>query len=372
MRFAVGSGLVMAVACVLPSVAQAQDKNYPNQEDRDLDRALRKEYGDPNGPAPAPQQPAPTQPVRVERHDDEDEFFFHLGVFGAYWAAWLRDASVSSGRQGIHGDYVPLYGSDTSATNLDDPAHGQIYRAWIDLGPWFSIDGGVTRASFHSENTNPRDFQFRAHQFNQGTDLETRFQFLTADLNFVVHPAHSAWGQVDLLVGGRYLWSNVEFKQTGFGFFGPPVIVGGGGGFGGGPFGGIVNDKVNQTVEGFVPTVGLGFKLRPIHNKDVALEFAARGVVGGFDWEERRWRDGRGDFNDGFNNGDPNSNFNRSSYYAYTANADGSLSLILWDTFGFTAGYHYDVNHISIENRDGTKRAEWKAHGPYGGIFVQF
>jgi hypothetical protein len=371
MRFAVGSGLFVAVAMGLPSVAQAQDKNYPTQEDRDLDRALRREYGDPNGPAPPQERPAPSQPIRIERHDDEDEFFFHLGVFGSYWAVWLRDASVASGRQGFHGDYVPLYGSDTSAADLSkgDPSHGMITRGWIDLGSWFSFDGGVNRASFHTENTNPRDFTFRAHQFNQGTDLETRFQFLTADLNFVVHPAHCAWGQLDLLVGGRYIWSKVEFKQGG-GSFTPPILAGGGFGFGGFgvPFG-PATDKVGQTVEGFVPTVGLGFKLRPVHTKEIAVEFAARGVVGGFDWEERRWHDRGDSFDNGFN--DPN-NFNRTSYYAYTANADGSLSLILWDTFGFTAGYHYDVNHISIENRDGSKRAEWKAHGPYGGIFVQF
>jgi hypothetical protein len=390
MRVAIGCALALTVAA--PSIVRGQD--YPrSDDDRKLDDALRKEYGDPNAPPPPPRPlerryreptppppppPAPPAPP-ADARDEEDDMFLHMGVLGAHWMARLQDASVSAGRPGVHGDYVHLNGG------LDDPAdlkisETQLFRAWIDLGRFVSFDGGAERAWFRDSTISPRDFVFRDQQFSAGAPIDTKFEFLIADFNFAIHPFNCPLGQFDILVGARYAWSNVQFTSNGgggvvvFAPAPPPTITVIGGGFGGpvvgpptlpGAAAPVQGTRVNQTVEGVIPMVGLGGKIRPLHEKDVSIEVFGRARVGAWDWETWRGRDDGDWGGDGWGR--------RSVYYVYSAELDGGISVVLFRTIGLTAGYHFDSVHLEQSDSNGTsKRADWKAHGPYGGAFIEF
>lgn len=410
MRVATGFGVVLALACGVPSVAMAQEKQpaprhrhcpgcgqeLPSErcptchqgkpvadEDRELDRALRREYGDPNGPAPrrletpepTPIPPPPVDPNRrAPSYDDEDrDFYVRLGVFGAHWAARVTGVSVSNARNGFHGDYVSLSGGKNAAGNLEGWSQTQLFKAWIDLGPWFSFDGGANRSFFTDTGQLNRDFVFRGQQFTTGSALQTRFQSLVADFNFVVHPVHGRFGHLDVLFGFRYLYSKVTFQSNGGNGLGPapqpPVIVFVNPGFGFSPFFlpqgpgpapfAQASSRTSQTSEAVIPMIGIGGTLRPVHTKDVSVEIFARARAGGFEWQERGYSYRRNKWID-------------RGFYAYSSELDGGISLVLFQTLGLTAGYRMDVAFIERNDMRETNRSEWKAHGPYAGAFLQF
>ncbi|MEZ0227730.1 MAG: hypothetical protein ACAI25_03840 [Planctomycetota bacterium] len=405
MRVALGL-VAIALACGAPRLASAQDgagaqhrhcptcgQDLPSRrcptcgqgrqlsdEDRELDRVLRREYGDPNGPprrrlieTPPPEPVPPPPPVNPNRRapsdDDSDrEFYVNMGVLGAHWAARLSNARVSSARGGFHGDNVGLTGGQLSGAELDGLSNTQLLRGWIDLGPWFSLDGGANRAFFRDSGQSTRDFVFRGQQFNAGQVLETKFNALIADFNFVVHPVHGRWGRLDVSLGLRYMYAQSQFRDTGLGGSGAQpqgvdVIVTGGGGAplfipGPGPSG-FSTGKVKQTNEAVIPMVGIGGAFRPVHEHEITIEIFGRARVGGFDWEERgysyrrdRWVDRR--------------------FYAYSAELDGGVSIILFGTLGVTGGYHFDLAHIERRDMGESDSSDWNAHGPYMGAFLQF
>ncbi len=421
MRAATGL-VVLALTCGAPLLANAQDGPAPHKhhcptcgqgvpakrcptcgqgralsdEDRELDRVLRREYGDPNGPprrriieTPPPEPVPPPPPINPNKRapsddDDDRDFYVHMGVFGGHWAARLSNASVAGARGGFHGNNIPLGGGQFSGAELTDWSQTQIYKAWIDLGPWFSFDGGANRVFFRDLGQPTRDFIFRGQQFNAFQNVETKFNALVADFNFVVHPVHGRCGHLDLFLGFRYLYSEVQFRnsgfgpnvQPGFGGFGGPnggnaggnsvdvIVTGQPGppGFvpvnpgGGGPAPGFLAKSVNEAV---IPMIGIGGTFRPVHAKHVSLEIFGRARAGGFDWEERgysyrrnRWVDRR--------------------FYAYSAELDGGVSLILFQTLGLTAGYRIDMSHIERTDMGESEKSDWNAHGPYAGVFLRF
>src|SRR5438445_228059 len=121
MRIAVGFAVVVGLGFLCPAMVGAQDRPS-GDEDRELDRVLRREYGDPDGPPPppraqhrlrptlppAPPPPPPPPPRRTTPADEYDEFFLNLGVLASHWHCMLGSASVSGARNGVHGDYVDV------------------------------------------------------------------------------------------------------------------------------------------------------------------------------------------------------------------------------------------------------------------------
>jgi hypothetical protein len=245
---------------------------------------------------------------------------------------------MGAGRAGTYGHHVPLDGASNAVAEFD-VANTQTYRGSIGLGPengpYISLGGGARWATLRDTQTGTRDFNFRGQQFFGRDTIKTKFEFLIADADLEVHPWSSKWGRVDITLGGRYIYSYVNFRDT----TSPTSFS-------------------QQTLESVIPMLGLGGVLRPVHAKSLAIELYARGRVGGFAWETQGTT-ARGHTVD-------------ESFYSCSLQAEGGMSILIGGTIGVTAGWLFEAVEIEKEDKLETKRASWTGHGPFAGLVVEF
>jgi hypothetical protein len=320
--------------------------------DRHLDETLRREYGDPNGP-PAPQPPEDTRfappPIHVvnNHHEDDDDFGkFRLGFLAAGAGSYVRDARVGS-----------------AGTHADRGWGAQLrFGAWIDLGRYFSIEGAYAVTGFEKGRRDDRRNPYAFSGWGYGTVPEPRrdYAFETADVNLVVHPFACDLGQLDLLVGGRYLsgelTTRLPYSYYNFGY-----------GIGPGP-------KVRSRLEGGMPMVGIGGVLRPVKTNGFTLELYARSRVGGFSYRDDGYY---GDHADrGYYGGGYRANGRwhvrpADKYMAATIEAEGGVRFIFADTVGVALGARYEYNEIHKSDLTSDNRADWRSVSPFVALFVQ-
>ncbi|MBI3722342.1 hypothetical protein HY251_00070 [bacterium] len=368
-RLAAAAAVSVPLGLLLPGVVRAQDagggrRAAPDKSqadlDRELDETLSRTHGDPNEPPPphphedlAPNRPPAEAPLAVEGGDtDAGRFRFRLGAMGAHWMARLYDVSVSKGKAG----------GPVANLNLDDGSHDfktdweyaqtQTYRAWIDLGDMFSIEGAGRNAVFRREGNSASNFTFGRASFFQNEFLKAKFEFTSVDLSLVVHPINCEMGQLDVFLGARYLWSDVKIQGTsrfaptmsGFPFPAPaPRPL---------PNFSFPANQDSQTVEAILPMLGLGGAIRPIHfGSGSYFEIFARARVGGIDWENES---------------------GSKEYYAVSFEAEGGIAIVFSNFIGLMAGYRFEYNEIERANERTFKYATWKSDGPFGGVLIQF
>lgn len=325
--------------CPTCGQAPASDEDV----DRELNEALKKAHGAPGEPAPPPPPPEPEAepapppkpPKKHKDEDDDDPFRVYLFGMAAHWSARIFDVYVGSSKGGAYGPHVSLDGEKNAVVDLeDDPAQTQTYWGSFGLGRYVSFSGGARTAFYRADSTSTRNFVFRGQQFFTGQALTTKFQFLTSDLNLEVHPANGKWGRLDLILGARYMMTDVTFRNR------------------------TTNTEVEQRVEAVVPMIGVGAAVRPIHAKAFTLELYARGRIGGLSYEQRGvTRSGR--------------RIDRE-FEAMAAEAEGGIALVFFDTLGVIGGYRFEMGEIDRQDRTDRKQSSWKSEGPFAGVLLQF
>jgi hypothetical protein len=355
-----------------------------DSEDRRLDEALRRAYGDPNGArlpepterAPEPRLvPPPTPPSDME---DDDRFKIRVGAVAAHWAAQILDATVRSRQNNGSSDSgrLKLDGSGGSVADLGF-AETQTYRGWIDLGRWFSIQGGGRHTVFRDQSSaSANSFNFGSQSFAGA--YSTKFEITSVDLDLAFHPVMCDWGQLDLTLGARYVASTVQFSATGGQiapvFAGPVFFPFPGGGPplpGPGPFGGLPAQAASQSIETAMPMIGIGGTFRPVHIRELSVELYARTRIGGiaFGNDDGDHRGRRGGFQNQFQNQNPQD---RQRNVDYSFEGEVGVSILLFQMIGVSGGYHFEA--VSLEKTDSgtTKNADWRVGGPFLGLVGEF
>jgi hypothetical protein len=316
--------------------------------DRKLDETLRREYGDPNGlPAPPPPPPpaeppyAPPPPPVTRDHDEwsDNPFQLRLGLLAAFVPVRLFDAKFTRADHGFSDDGWPASGHDDGDFGWAASARG---AAWLDLGRYISIESAVQVMGARTRGDRHRDSG--GWWWDMGPHPETRVDILTADANLVVHPINCSWGQIDLLIGMRYLSVTTKYR---FDF---------GQGLGSSPM-------MSQNLEAAIPMIGIGGALRPVHTSGggFTFEIYARIRAGGLDLEnggqrDRDWSDWR-----------------HERWLAASVEAEGGVRFIFCDMIGLSTGVRYEYNDLQKGDRDedGTKTAEWRSVGPFLALIIQ-
>lgn len=338
----------------------------PDPVDRRLDEVLRREYGDPNGPALPPREeaapvrpvPAPV-PVRGRPHDEnpgdfwEDTLQLKLGMSIDGGFAWLL-ASRIQGRSSTPDWAQPAYFGGPTTTDSGHHHHdgGGSFSlhgsTWLDIGRYMTVE--CASSAYLGRDQRRRDDNAGTPQplydplaNNGGTTgsgshhKDRDVEYGNIDVDFVVHPLNGRFGRLDLIIGGRYLEARAGQRRH------------------------------QHTVEAGMPMVGIGGVLRPVRteNGGFALELFARGMVGGFDYGDYGHRHGDYGYYDGYRRS--------SSYYAVSATCEGGVRFVFMDMFGVGVGARFE--YVDVDKRDydaGTdKKIQWKSVGPFIALSIE-
>lgn len=338
---------------------QAWDQGDDEKVDRRMREALRREYGDPHGPplpqpqrhthanveTPPPPPPGPAKTIAtVKDEDDLTSIDLKLGAMAGHWSAGIfgvRLASRGHDGTGTGGSFD--YGKRIDSDGLGR-SETQIYRAQVNLTRGLGLQATFREAIYRDHGVVNETFDYDGIQFNPGAFVDTKLYARIFDVDAVVRPVDDKHFNLDVYLGGRYIFAKTEIAD------GLPVGMGGTG------------LSAVQVHEGGMPMVGLGFGLRPIPE----IEFFARSRVGGWEWETRSFS--RVDRRTG--TFQPGHTTLRSMA---SVEAEAGIKFIFDETIGFAVGYRLEVIHLLYEKSGGdNKRTDFKQEGPFVAGILQF
>lgn len=336
-----GRGVLVLLGClVVPAAAQDEERPFrPSNEevDRELDRSLERAYDEDHPPPPEAEPARPTKRERRRKKDDDGGFRLRLGGYAAHYAATFKDVELRLREGSSGGERIRLDERDAVADF--DVDHGQLYKAWIDLGKHVSITGGFRRLVARESQQTTTSFTFGRTHFAAGQRVETLVDNYLADLDLVVKPINNRWVSLDLHLGSRYVFWETRLTNETLG----PLVA-----------------QERSRLEGAMPMVGAGIAVRPLRQ----VELFARARVGymGYDRPESHHYSRRNGYR----------HVEAKEKEVKSAELDVGLSITFFDHLGVLVGYRLD--HVSIERevRNRTAEVEGTVHGLYAGVLLEF
>lgn len=163
--------------------------------------------------------------------------------------------------------------------------------------------------------------------------MTAKFRFLCVDYDTVVRPLNNDWVTLDISLGSRYVRWDTKLS---------------------GPAG-----TEDDTLEAWVPMIGLGLTLRPVHE----LSLFARVRTGHIkvEYREDRQRDSV-----------VVTDREKVKREHTSLEIDLGMSVIFEETFGFVVGYRGDYLELERVKGDDRKTLEATVHGAYAGFILQF
>jgi hypothetical protein len=321
--------------------------------DRRMRDALRREYGDPNRPLPQPQRhtarieeeppPPPPPPPPPRKDEDVTSLDFRLMAMAGHWSAGIFDVRLSSrgpGGTGTGGSFD--YADHVHGDELGNRSETQFYRAQVNLLKCFGLQATFREALYRSNDVVTQTFDYDGIQFNPGAVASTKLYNRIFDVDAVVRPIDDEHFNLDVYIGGRYVYAKTEISD------GMPFSLGGTG------------LSAVQVHEGGMPMFGLGFGVKPIRQ----FELFARTRFGGWEWE---------DDHDKVDRNTHTFTWHHSLRSMASVEAEAGIKVLFAETIGFVAGYRLEIVHLLYEKTGGdSKRTDFKQEGPFVAGVLQF
>ncbi|RMG12409.1 MAG: hypothetical protein D6731_13895 [Planctomycetota bacterium] len=339
---------LLAAALLAPVSVLADEEPAPfvpsNEEvDRELDRALEREYRSP----PPASEPIPDYAAAEEEEEGARAFGARLRLLGAYWHPAITDLEFYR-RVGTNPRQVVKI-EDPYEVDLDgdddlEGSPGGFYGLTLDLGRHVALRGGFAHAT-QLENDfqvgavgGVQPFTYGDTSWGSGDVLELSHEVYLGDFDVVLRPLNNRYVTIDLSLGARYLSWEVELTRNL-----------------------AARPQERERLEAVVPTVGFGLALRPVQ----ALELFASTRVGHLSYEvDAGWR--WDDWNDKWEYQE------RKERESTSVQVDLGLSLTIADTLGVIVGYRYEFIALERDTDAEGKGLEGAVHGLFAGVILQF
>ena len=343
---------LLVAGCALPLLAApalAQDGEQeftPSNEelDRELDESLAEEYSAEEAPPKQEKIPDYAAEHDEEAKDDDDghdRLRLRFGGLAAYAWTGLGNIELSHREGGSGGGVIELAHEDNDDFQFDNGAG--MYRAWIGIGRYVSLQGGWFHGRFGDTNalSNAADgtpgFTFGSSRFNSGDIVEINQELRVADFDVVVHPLTLKWIRLDFSLGARYAYWETRIERLNRGY-----------------------NKEEDRIEGLIPMVGFGLTLSPVE----PLAFFLRGKVGTIEYERE------GGY---YRRTNGNRRYVEPKERSHTsAELDAGMTFTIANTFGFIVGAR--IQYIELERvvPDRSSRVEGYATSLYAGVLLNF
>lgn len=344
-----GCGLPLLAA---PAAAQDREQDFtPSNEelDRDLDESLAEEYSEEEAPSEAAKEDHRDCCGHDGHHHDEgpddrdghDRLRLRFGGLAAYAWTGLSNLEISHREGGSGGGVIELAQEEDDDFVFDNGAG--MYRAWIGIGRYVSLQGGWFHGRFGDTNALSNDsggtpgFTFGGSRFNNGDIVEINQELRVADFDVVVHPLTLKWIRLDFSLGARYAYWETRVERLNRSY-----------------------NKEEDRIEGLIPMVGFGITVSPVE----PLAFFLRGKVGTIEYEREggyyRRTNGRRRYVE------PKNREHTS------AELDAGMTFTIANTFGFIVGAR--IQYIELERvvPDRSSRVEGYASSLYAGVLLNF
>ena len=261
----------------------------------------------------------------------------------AYAWTGFHDIEVShqSGNRG--GDTVSFDGGDGDQSQAFEFEGGSgYYRAWFDIGPWVSLQGAFSHASFKDTNVLSNSpggtpgFVFGDTVFQTGDVVQVRHTLRIADFDVAVHPLSLSWIRLDVTFGARYVYWQTRLDR-------------------------VRSSQIEEkALEALIPMIGLGISVRPVQ----PMELFVRGRIGALDMERKEGRYRR-------RNGQSRrvEPFRREQS---SVELDAGVAFTVEETVGIILGAR--INYLEIERETESERSHFKgtASSLYAGLILNF